>query len=284
MAAERSWKYLEAHPDIVRNDREPDEANGSVDYVLRITPRDDIPFRVWAAAELYLSTGNDKYHQYFLKHYKEVPIETSGWHNPALAGFTDYLTMKPDDKTIQKDPSAVIYLKGNILRLANRYITGMKTFPHESNYLLLERTGVLLTAYDLTQDVKYRTAATRAVDYLFGVNPLGQSYLTGIGAKSVQRPDDRMMKAAGKLIEGYVVSGPDTNATDGRTPKGLGAASYRDDEKASSVNTPNILYNASLAYVLGALNASYNITQAPNQPPKTLDEKIHERNRKDSGH
>ena len=195
----------------------------------------------------------------------------------------DDLNLKTDDKAIKKDPSAMIYLKGSILKLSNRYLTGIKTFSHESNYLLLEHTGVLLTAYNLTQDVRYRVAATRSVDYLFGLNPLGQSYLTGIGTQPVQHPDDRMMKAAGKLIEGYVVSGPDTSATDGRTPKGLGAASYQDDDKASSVNAPNILYNASLAYVLGALNASYNITQAPNQPAKTLDEKIHERNRKDSG-
>ena len=93
-----------------------------------------------------------------------------------------------------------------------------------------------------------------------------------------------MMMASRKLIEGYIVSGPDTKASDGRTPKGLGAASYKDDPEAHSVNQTSIVYNAELAYVLGALNAAYNIEEkAPNAPPETLKEKMDKMNREDSG-
>ena len=47
--------------------------------------------------------------------------------------------------------------------------------------LILHTPIVLTTAYELTHDDQYRTAALTGTHYLFGLNASAQSYVTGYG-------------------------------------------------------------------------------------------------------
>ena len=99
------------------------------------------------------------------------------------------------------------------------------------------------------------------------------TYVTGLPGKSVQHPVHRWMQTEGKILPGYLVDGPNESPTDGKTPKAVGAASYLDQAEARSSNEPKLLNNASLAYLLGLLNESYNATVNPEEagPKNPLD-------------
>ncbi|HEY9687837.1 MAG TPA: glycoside hydrolase family 9 protein [Coleofasciculaceae cyanobacterium] len=270
-AAEKAWTFLEAHPEMIRP--EPD-FTGSGEF-LDVHAKNDIPYRVWAAAELYIATGKEKYHRYFLSHLKDVPLQRFSWQNPAMQGITDYLFY-----ATSPDPQATAALKGGILNMADLIIreidadhwtAGLRAYPKSSNQEITERAAILLTAARLSGKTTYREAANRSIGTIFGINPLGMTFITGMakeGVKAVEHPSHRWMEATGKLIPGYLVDGPNETATDGKTPKGFGPMSYTDNAAATAVNESTILNNASLAFVLGVLNDTYNVNKEISDTPK----------------
>ncbi len=264
LAAERAWAYLEQHPGLAYERSESDFAGSGEFWDARL--KTDLPQRVWAAAELYVTTGKPKYHDYFLKNYHKVTVEPFSWYNPALQGFTDYLFYA----TVQ-DQAALTDLKNAITVQANRildslgsgaYPSSLERYRKSSNHHAVERAATLMAAYRLTNEAKYTAGASSILDYLFGVNPQGLSYVTGRGEKSVAHPAHRWAQVVDKLIPGLLVGGPDENNADPMVPKAAGARSYADRADAPGVNESTILSNASLAYLLGILNASYNVDKA----------------------
>lgn len=256
LAAEKAWAFLERHPD-----KSAAPADSSVAQ------------RLWAAAELYAATGQPTYHAYFLQHLSEVPLEPVSLENPALLGFADYLFYAK-----QPDSAAEAALKRGITSLANRiadsvesdaYGAGLSHFGAYSNREVTARAGALLLAYRITGEAKYRDAATRSVAYLFGVNPLGLSFVTGIGDNAIQHPANPWLKARkvfGKTLPaGYLVAGPNVAANDGVTPANRGNLSYVDDAK-SAANATTVADSAVLSFLLGGLNTVCNAEAAKDAP------------------
>jgi len=273
LAAEKAWGFLESRPEFMVQ-RSDSDFSGSGEF-LNPGSRTDTPYRLWAAAELYIATGKLKYHQYFLQHLNEISLEPFSWANPSIQGITDYLLYAKN-----QDAGTAETLKRSVLRLADTiadsmeddmYATGLQKFGASSNQEVAERGAVLMIAYRLSGKERYRNAAGRSLSYFFGMNPLGMTYVTGFPGKSTAHPSHRWMEASGKLLLGYLVDGPNQFATDGKTPKDRGAASYIDDAAAKSGNEPKILNNASLAYLLALLNDSYNAApKEETSAPKSL--------------
>jgi endoglucanase len=276
LAAEKAWKFLESRPEMLIQHSDSDFA-GSGEFIdTKATV--DTPYRLWAAAELYIATGKTKYHQYFLKHINQASLQRFSWMNPTFQGVADYLlyAKAQDEKTAEALRQAIFRIADAIESnvSSDPYSVGMAQYGVSSNLEIAERGNVLMTAYRLSGKAKYRDAASRLVNYFFGVNPLGMTYVTGFRGKSVSRPTHRWFETSGKLVPGYLVDGPNELATDGKTPKGLGASSYVDDPAAKSVNESRLLNNASLAYLLGVLNSSYNtsadlLEKGPDSLPKS---------------
>lgn len=261
LAAERAWSFLEANPQLIYERSDSDFAGSGEFWDGRF--KNDLPQRVWAAAELYITTGKDKYHQYFLKNYDQVAFEPFSWYNPAMQGFEDYLFHAEN-----RDPAVAATLKQNLALLGNRILDSLKngTYPSSldrylkgSNQTAVENASALMAAARATGDEKYRHGASQIANYLFGVNPFSRSYVTGIGQNAVKNPAHRWMQATDKLIPGYLVAGPDENAAESLVPKNAGARSYVDSAKAAGVNESTILNNASMAHLLGILNTAYNV-------------------------
>ena len=273
-AAEKAWLWLEQNPTLSFERSQSDFAGSGEFWSGNL--QTDRANRVWAAAELYASTGNSKYHRYFLANYNKVPVDLFSWANPALQGYADYLLYAPD-----KNEEAVASLHQRITVLANGVVDGMKasTWPsglskygRASNQQVVERAALLLTAARLESNESYRNAASRSLSYLFGVNPLGLSYVTGVGTNAVKHPSHRFMQTTDKTMPGYLVAGPNEDAPEADVPKKAGASSYVDKAEATSVNESTILYNAGLVYVLGLLNNAYNLgNEAPDQGPVEID-------------
>lgn len=267
IAAERGWGYLTQQSLPWREqvvDAGTLNRDGAKDYVKLEKPGEDLAYRVWAASELYLSTRKPEYLRYFLANYQKVPVEAFSWRNPAILGLTDYVLYGGETRNAQADA----YINEKVLGLANGLVSriegnpygvSVRHFTSRSNEQVVESVAVLLDAYRMSGEEKYRDAATRSLHYLFGMNPMGKVYVTGLGQASVAHPRHWLSMAKKKVVPGLMVGGPNAEPGDGVTPPGLEARSYVDKEDAASVNDTSILYNAGLAFVLGALNASYNL-------------------------
>jgi endoglucanase len=267
LVAEKAWMFLEARPDPSIQ-QSGNDYSGSGEFT---SPRKatDTPYRLWAAAELYIATGKSKYHQYFITHLADAPMQRFSWANPTLQGEGDYLLYAKN-----QDAATTSSVRAGIMNMADTVIaqidndaygTGLSHYGDSSNVDVAENGSILMLAYRLSGDERYRMAASHLVSYFFGVNPQGMTYVTGLAGKSVQHPSHRWMEVAGKVLTGYLVDGPNNNPTDSKTPPGKGPASYVDDAAAKSVNEPKLLNNASLAYLLSVLNESYNATANPEE-------------------
>lgn len=261
LAAERGWRFLDENPEPVM-DVSVDDDSGSPEY---LNPSAEKAYRFWAATELYLATGKPAYHQYIHEYFKDLMVEPFSWRNPAMMGMMNYILYAPDEV-----PKVSRYFRTQIVRAADMlldrigegsYNITLKEFTKGSNHQLLEHQAILLNAYRLTRKDKYRRAATESTRYLFGLNPLGKTFVTGVGNNPVQHPTHRLIRVTHKVIPGLLVAGPNHHADDGKTPAGLHALSYIDHSKAADVNRTEIMYNGSLIYVLGMLNAVYNNSQ-----------------------
>jgi len=264
LAAEKAWAFLDNRQSPYIQENESDYS-GSGEFI-NPKSRSDMPYRLWAAAELYVSTGKSKYHQYFLQHLSEVPVQRFSWMNPALQGFSDYLlyAKNPDEKAASQLRSGILGLADTITGQVENsaYGTGLMQYGPSSNTEVVENGSALLLGYRLSGEQRYKQAASRLANYFFGINPDGMTYITGLPGKSVQHPTHRWMEASGKVLPGFLVDGPNSSPTDGKTPRGLGPASYIDDAAAKSVNESKLLNNASLAYLLATLNEVFNAAKA----------------------
>ena len=106
------------------------------------------------------------------------------------------------------------------------------------------RLAVILHAADrVSPNPDYRRTILNAVSYLFGRNPFGRSFVTGLGDQPPMHPHDRRSADNNDFPwPGYLVGGPNSKATDWRDERG----DYRSNEIA-------INWNGALIYALAVL-------------------------------
>lgn len=244
--AEHIWTFLEKHPPALADDP-------------------ILPYRLWAAAELYTATGNEKYHQVLLDYAVKVPVTVYSRENPAIQGYLDYVLHAPDKhpQLARGIREGVVSLADTLTAVVQRYplTAGLRQFGRNTSYRVTGQIALLGAAYELTGKEAYRDAATLAMDYLFGMNRLGRTFVTGLGSLGVEHPVHRRFAGKSVLIPGMLVYGPNSKADDGKTTPGLKDLSYLDHSGAWASNGFTILNNANLAYALGLLNAAYNKDQ-----------------------
>jgi len=135
-----------------------------------------------------------------------------------------------------------------------------KQFPWGSNSNVVNNSMVLALAYDFTKQAKYRDAAVTGLDYLFGRNAMGQSYVTGYGIRPLQNPHHRFWahQASAKYPSpppGALSGGPNSGLQDPYV-KAAGltgckpAKCFIDHSEAWSANEITINWNAPLMWTL----------------------------------
>jgi endoglucanase len=89
----------------------------------------------------------------------------------------------------------------------------------------------------------YKATMLDGLNYLFGRNPFGRSFVTGLGYDPPRYPHDRCSIADGVKPPwpGYLVGGPWPKATD-----------WRDDQEDFKTNEIAINWNGALIYDLAA--------------------------------
>jgi len=174
----------------------------------------DIDERYYAAAELYKAFGDASYREDFEAIAKDTIYHGYGWGDMGSFGNVAYLTC---GREIDQDLAARI--KASMLELADQKLAtieadgyGVALKPDEyvwgSNLSVCNFGNMLYDAYTLTGDKKYLYGAMEQLHYINGRNPMGISYISGVGTNSVKYPHHRPSGFLGKAMPGMVSGGP----------------------------------------------------------------------------
>ncbi len=230
----------------------------------------------WAAAELFITTGDDQYLQALKSspHFLLGPAANGegeiSWGQTRSLG-TISLAMVPN-RLPQTD---VARARESLIAAADRYAQQAQSqgyaipydsmkYPWGSNSTILNHALVLGTAYDFTQKAIYKDRMVDAIDYLLGRNPLDQSFITGYGTRPLLHPHHRFWSnqldpkypspPPGALSGGpnnVALADPISLAMQGKC---LPQTCFADDTRAFAVNEVAINWNAPLVWVAGFLD------------------------------
>jgi endoglucanase len=222
----------------------------------------------WAAAELYLTTGEKKY----AKDVLASPVHTADifatgafdWASTAAAGRLD-LALVPNKLPGRNQVRAsVVAGAEKYLKIQSAHPYGVPYAPANnmwdwgSNSLILNNLVVVASAYDITGRDRFRTAVYEGMDYLLGRNALNQSYVTGYGEVSSHNQHSRWYA---KQLDanlpnpprGTLAGGPNSSIQDPYAQSKLtgcvGQFCYIDDIQSWSTNELTINWNSALAWV-----------------------------------
>ncbi|NMO97035.1 glycoside hydrolase family 9 protein [Paenibacillus lemnae] len=258
----QGFRWLEKHPHTPGFKNPPDISTGEYG------DETDTDERYWAAAELYRTTGDVKYHQVFQQLAKEDFSKTElGWAD--LGGYGTFSYLLGGAK--QGDPELYASLKQNVLSEAISYIQTAESDGYQvamkeddyiwgSNMVLLNRGMFLLLAHEIQPDARYVHTAASHLHYLLGRNVLDLSYVTGYGDRSVLHPHHR--PSVGDSIEepvpGMVAGGPNKNLNDDCMKEHLtgqpAAACFIDHEDSYAGNEVTIYWNSPAVFVTAFWN------------------------------
>lgn len=247
-AAERAWTWLVAHPEHIV------PAVGTTGPYLTGSDRDA---RLWAAVELFALTGAATYHD-ALASRLPTTVSPPSWADVTDLGLLTYAFSpgaRAEERTKVKD--TIQSLARERAGQVSGHPFGVALSPGEYTWASAKTALAiamhLLLADRLTPDRTFLPAAVDQLHWVLGRNPLGRSFVTGIGERPPLHPHHRLVAAVGKMIPGMLVGGPNQKAEDGIAPANLGPRSYVDEQPAYSVNEPAIDYNAPLVFVSGWL-------------------------------
>ncbi|MBB6121824.1 glycoside hydrolase family 9 protein [Nocardiopsis algeriensis] len=182
-AAETAWDAAVAHPDRLAT--AGGEGGGPYDDD---TVADEF---YWAAAELYLATGDAAYEEAVTSselHTGDVFTEGGfDWRWTAPLGRLQLATV-PNGLEDRGD------VRASVVEAAEEYLANVAEHPYGlsyspdsgvfawgSNALVLNNMAVMATAYDIGGDVRFRDGVLEGLDYILGRNALNRSYVTGYG-------------------------------------------------------------------------------------------------------
>jgi endoglucanase len=255
--ARKAWNWAKQHPGVIYKQPDDIKTGAYGDKTLK-----DEWF--WAAAELYLATGEQEFAEALMTNYQR-PV-TPEWAIVHGLGFMSLLTRYeslPDavKKTgLKKD---FFQLADSLVNLSasSPYGVSIRSFRWGSNAQVSNEGMLKLFAYQQTSERKYYGSALSDLDYLLGRNATGFCFVTGYGDKRVMHIHHRLSQADGipEPLPGYLAGGPNLD-TFADCPPGTPrskrpATSYVDMDCSYSTNEVAINWNAPLVYLSGGMDA-----------------------------
>lgn len=203
--------------------------------------------RLWAAVEMWLTTGSKAYLNDFEEQAREMNFEIDenwDWGDVSNLGMFAYVLADKEEK----DSEVLEAIKQNIQAVAGQIVEQAETDVYNRplggryywgcNGTVARQVMNLQVAYQLFPDRKYRSVALDAIGHLLGRNYYNRSFITGIGINPPKNPHDRRSGADG--IEnpwpGYLVGG------------GHSATGWHDEEENYETNEIAINWQAALVY------------------------------------
>ena len=270
-SAETAWLWAVKNP---RMAYDQNQMNKEFKPVINTGGYGDSDFSdefIWAASELYISTGKESYYTSYPM-FPDLLMPLPSWDNVRLLG---YYTLARFEKKLSISASKDFpELKKRILSAADNMIKGISgraymtvigrsagDFIWGSNSVAANQGILLIQAYKLSNDRNYLDCALTNLDYILGRNATGYSFITGYGRKTPMHPHHRLSEADGieDPIPGLIVGGPNPGQQDGckTYPSRIPDESYTDTVCSYASNEIAINWNAPAAYLAGAIDALY---------------------------
>ncbi|WBB46617.1 glycoside hydrolase family 9 protein [Verrucosispora sp. WMMA2044] len=224
----------------------------------------------WAAAELYLTTGEPAY----LTDLTASPHHTGdvfdprgfGWQSVAALGRLDLATVPNGLPAAERTRirESVIAAADSYLAEIRRQAYGLPMPGDPNSYFwggngaIINNAVVLATAFDLTGAAKYRDGAVQTMDYILGRNALNISYVTGWGEHAAENQHSRIFgfqldPSMPKPPAGSIAGGPNAALQDPFVEQLLEGCApmfcYVDDIASYSTNEVAINWNSALAWI-----------------------------------
>lgn len=239
-AARLSYDYLQQHPEEKPFIQGDFQTGG-----YQTTDPDD---RLWAAAELWQTTGEEAYLLDFEQRAAAISFrvdEDWDWGNVTNLGMFTYLLSEREGKNRVVEER----IRENALRAADNMVTRARNDAYGRalvryywgcNGTVARQTLNLYVAEKLQPRDDYRETALTQIAHLFGRNTYNRSYVTGLGINPPMHPHDR--RSGADKVEapwpGYLVGG------------GHSATDWVDLEESYSHNEIAINWQASLLFAL----------------------------------
>jgi endoglucanase len=249
-AAERAWSWAIAHPDAHFAHNPAGIRTGGYG------DKDASDELLWAAAELFRTTGEKQYDEYFVAHYAKWNPTLSGdavhgWPNVQnLAMYAYALHGRGNADVVARIRSDAVAAADAIVarsgRNAYRIALRSNDYYWGSNSVVANYAMMVLIANRFEPKRAYVDCAQDALHYLFGRNTFNTSFVTQVGSRWPMHPHHRPSAADGveQPWPGMLVGGPNAN---GKSPP---ARQWFDDEKSFTTNEIAINWNAPLVFLL----------------------------------
>lgn len=241
-AARLSWKFLKENPEN-KGFKQGDFKTGGYQT-------NDPEDRLWAAAEMWETTGEKSFLEDFEKMAVKLKFrvaENWDWGNQGNLGMFTYLLSdrKGKNKAVLDSISEKCLNTAGLI--VNKSIEDVYRRPFGGRYYwgcngtVARQVVNIYVANQLNPDPKYLEVALDAIGHIFGRNYYNRSFVTGLGINPPMHPHDRRSGADGIADPwpGYLVGGGHT-ATD-----------WVDKEESYSHNEICINWQAPLVFALG---------------------------------
>ena len=226
-AARRGWRWIESMPDSHFSMNPKGIETGAYE------DNDAKDERLWAASELFRTTGDESYHAYFLESYRGVrPLFNSGfpheWRNVRALALYGYaieshrdVDAKVQQEIRQEALKAADEIVARVLRNGYRVPLTTENYIWGSNALVANYGMMLRLANRISPKPEYANTAQDSLHYLFGRNTFNTSYVTQVGSRWPMNPHHRPSEADDVLEPwpGMLIGGPNAQgAKDNRPP------------------------------------------------------------------
>jgi len=262
-AAERAWRWLSLHPSVVFKNccgvqtGEYGDANCADE-------------RLWAAAELFRTTGAAEYNAYFTANHASARPGLVGGGAPSwqdvgtLALLTYYFSAPPaTDEAVRAEIRADTLAAADAIvarTAANPYHVSLRSTDYVwgSNGVAANYGVLLDLAYAIQPSPAYLDAAADNLHYLLGRNSFGLSWVTQTGRRPFHNPHHRPSGADANAEPwpGLLSGGPNRYGGDpviDAMPATPPARRYKDEQGSYASNEVAINWNAPLVFLLASL-------------------------------
>lgn len=259
-ASKKAWDWAQVNRDVMYIQPSDISTGKYGDYIRnsseKIVGRENPSFEdefSWAAAELFISTGNSIYYS-TINSGNSWKQEIPNWAHVNSLGL---MSLALYSKSLYNDVSwannLIIKFADNILRESYENSPIKAAFGYRDDQYnwgsnaVAGNIGFLLSqAFDLTDDSLYFNASQSCLEYVLGRNPVSYSFVTGFGSNYPKNPHHRISRADNIVepVPGLIVGGANG-----------GSKTYRDVFNDFSSNENAINYIIPNSYIAAAAEA-----------------------------
>lgn len=260
-AARAGWDYLRAYPECWPSTWwtcEPDSQWNT-----------EGQNRLWAAAELFHTTGEDEFNEYFLSHYSEDEFRQMWLNTDENAGFPGMRAFLAYASAPNADPDAKAWFVEHFNSWREDQLSRTETFVwrnflndgsdgKDSDYYWGSNSVTLETISTLARgsmiagnyDDRIIRAAHAQLNYILGINPLQLSYVSGHGANSIETIYSHIYSndEIDAIPAGYMAEGPN-QYNGGLAYSRFYGKAFRATNSDWTTSEHAIYYNAHLLFV-----------------------------------